>query len=38
MFKIILANGKVLPNEFINAEWAERFIALNKLDAHVERW
>ena len=38
MFKVILANGKALPNEFINAEWAERFIALNKLNAHIERW
>ena len=38
MFKVILANGKVLPNEFISAEWAERFIALNKLNAHIERW
>lgn len=37
MFKVILTNGKVLPNEFINIECAKRFITLNKLDAHIER-
>ncbi len=38
MFKVILTNGKVLPNEFVSEKWAIRFIALNKLDAHIERW
>ncbi len=35
-YRVVLTkNNKVLPNLFIDRKWANRFIALNKLDAYI---
>ena len=36
IYRIILENGKVLPNEFVSLAHAFRFITLNGLTAQVK--